>query len=128
MSSVGILATAILLIGMLFNNIVSSNVYGVIESFQNKVDILTDSKHKNDCDEFSTGTNNDNCSNVDRTVTDQIILIDKNNKFILKSNVNQIQKCDILAAVLTMLNAPTTAIIYLIPMRFLEIIIKLTMQ
>lgn len=96
MNSVGILAPAILLvvIGMLFCCILGSNVYGAIQSIQNKVDILTDSKHKNDCDEFNTGTNNAECSNVDATTTDQISLIGKNNKFILNSNVNRIQKCD----------------------------------
>ena len=96
MNSVGILAPAILLvvIGTLFNSILGSNVYGAIESIQNKADILTDSKHKNDCDEFNTGTNNAECSNVDATATDQISLIGKNNNFILNSNVKQIQKCD----------------------------------
>lgn len=53
MYSVVILAPSLLLAvtGTLFSSIVSTNVYGAIDSFQNKVDIVTDSEHKNDCDE-----------------------------------------------------------------------------
>jgi hypothetical protein len=88
MYSVGILSPYILLvvIGTLFSSIVSTNVYGAIDSFQNKVDIVTDSKHKNDCDEHDAGANNAYCSNVDETATDQISMIGKNNKFISNSN------------------------------------------
>ncbi|MGI0022979.1 MAG: hypothetical protein ACRD9Q_08980, partial [Nitrososphaeraceae archaeon] len=96
MNSVRILAPSILLvvIGALFSSIVGSNVYGVIDPFQNKVDIVTDSNHKNDCDEYDAGANKADCSNVDETVTDQISMVGKNNKFISNINVDQIQKCD----------------------------------
>ena len=96
MNSVGILAPSILLvvIGALFSSIVGSNVYGAIDPFQNKVDIVTDSKHKNDCDEYDAGANSADCSNVDETTADQISMIGKNNKFISNINVDQIQKCD----------------------------------
>jgi Na+/H+-translocating membrane pyrophosphatase len=88
MHSVRILARSILLvvIGTLFSSIESTNVYGAIDSFQKKVDIVTDSKHKNDCDEHDAGANNADCSNVDETATDQISMIGKNNKFISNSN------------------------------------------
>jgi hypothetical protein len=80
--------------GTLFSSIVSTNVYGAIDSFQNKVDIVTDSEHKNDCDEHDAWANNADCANVDETATDQISMIGKNNKFIANINVDQIQKCD----------------------------------
>ena len=88
MYSVGILAPSILLvvIGTLFSSIVSTNVYGAMDSFQNKVDIVTDSKDKNDCDEHDAGANNADYSNVYETATDQISMIGKNNKFISNSN------------------------------------------
>ena len=72
MYSVGILAPSLLLvvIGTLFSRIISTNVYGAIDSFQNKVDIVKNSKYKNDCDEPDAGANNADCSNVDETATD----------------------------------------------------------
>lgn len=96
MYSVVILAPSLLLAvtGTLFSSIVSTNVYGAIDSFQNKVDIVTDSEHKNDCDEHDAWSNNADCQNVDETATDQISMIGKNNKFIANINVDQIQKCD----------------------------------
>jgi hypothetical protein len=58
---------ALVVIGTLFSSIVSTNVFGAIDSFQNKVDIVTDSKHKNDCDEHDAGANNADCSYQYRT-------------------------------------------------------------
>ncbi len=60
MNSVGILAPSILLvvIGALFSSVVGSNVHGANDPFQNKVNIVTDSKHKNDRNEYDPGTNN----------------------------------------------------------------------
>ncbi|MGB7696722.1 MAG: hypothetical protein WBL46_05815 [Nitrososphaeraceae archaeon] len=60
MNSVGILAPSILLvvIGALFSSVVGSNIHGANDPFQNKVNIVTDSKHKNYCNEYDPGTNN----------------------------------------------------------------------
>lgn len=96
MNSFGILAPSILLvvIGALFSSVVGSNIHGANDPFQNKVNIVTDSKHKNDCHEYDSGTNNADWSNVDETATDQISIIGMNNKFISNMNVDQIQKFD----------------------------------
>ena len=59
-----------------------------------KVNIVTDSKHKNDFDEYDPGINNADWWNVDETAIHQISMIGKNNKFISNINVDQIQKCD----------------------------------
>lgn len=60
MNSVGILAPSILLvvIGASFSSVVGRNVHVANHPFQNKVNIGTDSKHKNDCNEYDPGTNN----------------------------------------------------------------------
>ena len=106
----------LVVIGTFSSSIVSTNVYGAIDSFQNKVDIVTDSKHKNDCDEHDAGANNADCSYVDETATDQISMIGKNNKFV--SNINVIRFKNVMKRVVvtTVRNAPIIAVISLMPL------------
>ena len=70
MNSVGIQATSLLLvvIGLLFNSIVSSNVYGAFDPLQNKVDIVTDPKYKNDCDDKTNGDNTLICKKIQQNI------------------------------------------------------------
>ena len=131
MNSVGILEPSMLLvvIGALFSSVVGSNKHGANDPFQNKVkvNIVTDSKHKNDCNEYDPGTNNADWSNVDETAPDQISMIGKNNNFILNMNVDQIQKFDETHSGDNNAECTNNSSNSLIPLILSVMIIKLTM-
>src|SRR5918993_818854 len=85
---------ALFLVVGYFTSIVTGNGFAAADPFKNKVKIITDSKYKNDCDEYDTGTNNAFCSDIDTTTTDSINIDGKNNKVTSDIHVNQIQKYD----------------------------------
>src|ERR671913_122327 len=86
---------ALFLVVGFFTSIVTGNGFAAADPFKNKVKIITDSKYKNDCDEYDTGTNNAFCSDIDTTTTDSINIDGNNNTICTNSSENFLDSIDV---------------------------------
>jgi hypothetical protein len=93
-SKVFLIPSVLLLVVTLFSGMIAGKPVAAIDPFKNKINIITDSNHNNDCDEDDTGTNNAACVDIDQTSTKDISIKGDKNKVTSDIKVDQVQKCD----------------------------------